>query len=476
MNEEILAKFLSDRESLSDTEYAQLSEALQQDLELRKSLQQDLVFEEFLSRSLSFDRRNFSAQMEQRLRDLDPQPKLKLKPREVKFPLDQTPLVRLRTTRQHRREQTSSGVLALAACLALLFGVYFLLSKNHSLSLVQSPTVAKVESVAGKVESIRGNARSEIKAGGEVSVEDVIEVAENGQLTLIYPDQSKIEVRPRSKIAFREQDNAREKVVSLKEGKLIAQISKQKAGAFILETPHSKVKVIGTYFSLSENAGETQVAVREGVVSLQRLSDSSEIRVPEGQFVRMTEGEPLNLSPIGPMAKQDTLASMGSEWKYLDNGSNQGTAWRDLSFDDSQWAEGKSPLGYGRTDVVTEVKSGPEAKKYITTYFRKKFTVGDVQKLRAIQSKFQRDDGIVVYINGAEAFRSGMPSGEITATTLATPKTTKGLGSEASVDANLLQNGENVIAVELHQSRGSSHDIFLDLELTASIEETPDFF
>ena len=30
----------------------------------------------------------------------------------------------------------------------------------------------------------------------------------------------------------------------------------------------------------------------------------------------------------------------GSTWKYLDNGSNQGTAWRAPAFDDSTWASG----------------------------------------------------------------------------------------------------------------------------------------
>jgi ferric-dicitrate binding protein FerR (iron transport regulator) len=478
MNEEILAKFLGDRESLSDNEYIQLSETLKNDVALRKSLQQELVFEEFLSRSLSFDRRNFGAQMAQRLRDLEPQPKLKLQPREVRFPLGQQPLVRLRTTRQHRRDQTNSGVLALAACVALLLGAYFLLSKNSSLSVVYSSTVAKVESVAGKAEWARGEKRGEIKVGEEVSVDDTIEVAENGQVTLVYPDQSKIELRPRAKVAFRSQDNAREKIVFLKEGRLIAQISKQKAGAFALESPHALVKVIGTHFSLTQSADETQVAVKEGIVSLQRISDSAEIQVTEGQYVSMKENQPLESKALGPVMKELKLVSLGSEWKYLDNGSNQGTSWRESTFNDEIWVQGKAPLGYGHGGVATEVKSGPQNKKHITTYLRKSFSVSEVKNFRSIQAKFIRDDGVVVYVNGVEAFRSGMPSGEISSATSAAPRTSGGESTvyEASVNAELLRDGENILAVELHQSRGSSSDIFLDLELTASIEENPDFF
>ena len=37
----------------------------------------------------------------------------------------------------------------------------------------------------------------------------------------------------------------------------------------------------------------------------------------------------------------------GSTWKYLDDGSDQGTAWMTVDFDDSGWASGPALLGYG---------------------------------------------------------------------------------------------------------------------------------
>ena len=39
--------------------------------------------------------------------------------------------------------------------------------------------------------------------------------------------------------------------------------------------------------------------------------------------------------------------SMGTGWRYLDNGSNQGTAWRAPGFDDSAWKSGNGQFGYG---------------------------------------------------------------------------------------------------------------------------------
>lgn len=36
----------------------------------------------------------------------------------------------------------------------------------------------------------------------------------------------------------------------------------------------------------------------------------------------------------------------GGIWKYLDDGSDIGTAWQDGGFDDSFWASGPAQLGY----------------------------------------------------------------------------------------------------------------------------------
>src|SRR5690349_12390352 len=43
---------------------------------------------------------------------------------------------------------------------------------------------------------------------------------------------------------------------------------------------------------------------------------------------------------------QTTLVAAGSVWKYLDTGSNEGAAWRSLSFNDSGWSNGLAQLGF----------------------------------------------------------------------------------------------------------------------------------
>ena len=86
---------------------------------------------------------------------------------------------------------------------------------------------------------------------------------------------------------------------------------------------------------------------------------------------------PLALVPLAPAgAVITTIVPAGSTWRYLDNGSNQGTAWRASGFADGGWAQGAAQLGYGDGDEATVVSFGPNAStKYRTTYFRRQFTV-----------------------------------------------------------------------------------------------------
>ena len=51
------------------------------------------------------------------------------------------------------------------------------------------------------------------------------------------------------------------------------------------------------------------------------------------------------------------LVAKGSVWKYLDNGSDQGTAWQLPSFDDTAWTSGTAPLGYG-DPMTTTISAG----------------------------------------------------------------------------------------------------------------------
>ncbi len=131
-----------------------------------------------------------------------------------------------------------------------------------------------------------------------------------------------------------------------------------------------------------------------------------------------------------------TLVAQGATWKYLDNGSDQGIDWRSICYSDGTWKQGVTRLSYGEVGDPTSstapnfVSYGPSAtNKYITTYFRRKIIVDVAQYPDGYELRVLRDDGIVVYINGAEVMRDNMPAGTITSKT--TASTSLGDGEEA---------------------------------------------
>jgi hypothetical protein len=174
------------------------------------------------------------------------------------------------------------------------------------------------------------------------------------------------------------------------------------------------------------------------------------------------------------LAAMDLLAPAGAVWKYLDDGSDQGTAWITPSFDDSAWASGPAKLGYGTGDESTVVSFGPDpSNKYITTYFRHAFDLEDPSIFNSATLHLLRDDGAVVYLNGEEIIRSNMPGGTINYLTRAS-STISGSAEKIfhmfPVDPTRLLPGLNVLAVSIHQVNATSSDISFNLDLAASTE------
>ena len=180
------------------------------------------------------------------------------------------------------------------------------------------------------------------------------------------------------------------------------------------------------------------------------------------------------LFSVSQAVSQDTLVTKGAVWKYLDDGSDQGTAWRMPDFDDSQWKEGPAELGYGDGDEATVLSYGSDPNnKPITYYFRHRFTVDDSSRRPWLALHLLRDDGAVVYLNGKEVVRSNMPSGEITFKTLASRSvysTAEKTFYRYFVLSHYLRTGENVLAVEVHQNSRSSSDLSFDLHLEFTSE------
>lgn len=165
-----------------------------------------------------------------------------------------------------------------------------------------------------------------------------------------------------------------------------------------------------------------------------------------------------------------TLVPAGANWRFFDGGTNLGVAWRAANADLSTWdLGGPAPLGYG-DPVSTTVDGGPDGNRFITTYFRRNFTLNP-NNILSLTLQLRRDDGAVVYLNNIEVVRSNMPNGAINFNTLATASI-GGADETAwltfSVPITALVTGENIVAVELHQQSATSSDIVFDLALLGS--------
>jgi VCBS repeat-containing protein len=167
-----------------------------------------------------------------------------------------------------------------------------------------------------------------------------------------------------------------------------------------------------------------------------------------------------------------SLVSAGANWKYLDNGSNQGTAWFQPAFSDTSWPSGPAKLGYGDGDEAQIVGFGPDASnKYPTTYFRHTFNATNVSSIGNLTLALKRDDGAAIYLNGNEIVRDGLiPSATFSDYAL----NSVGGDDELTffgfdIDPTFLVDGTNVLAVEIHQATPASSDLSFDLSLEATI-------
>lgn len=147
--------------------------------------------------------------------------------------------------------------------------------------------------------------------------------------------------------------------------------------------------------------------------------------------------------------------------------------WVHPSFADAAWSPGTAPLGYGgvgNPGWATEISDGGTLPRNRTTYLRKSFQVTGATNYSELQINVRRDDGAIIYLNGREIARSNMPEGNITYSDTALFGVS-GSGENSFFSENLpltpglLVEGENLLAVEIHQEGDSSNDLVIDVEL-----------
>ena len=198
------------------------------------------------------------------------------------------------------------------------------------------------------------------------------------------------------------------------------------------------------------------------------------------------------IAPVQPTVSTSS-STADTTWKYLDNGTDPAagesdrTAWTAAAFDDSAWKSGKGSFGAKRgaiadlgggctpNTLLSQYKDGGTTDKE-AFFFRTTVTVADAQAVKAITGSILYDDAAIVYLNGHQI--AAFDAGSITAnmqyggSNAGDPKTGTVDLSDA-VSLGYLKNGENTVAVEIHQGRAESSDIYMDFTSLQFETEAP---
>jgi len=167
-----------------------------------------------------------------------------------------------------------------------------------------------------------------------------------------------------------------------------------------------------------------------------------------------------------------SLFSNNDTWKYYDKGEQPDANWNSDTFNDASWKYGMAPFGYMMDGIKTTVSYGSDAQmKNPTTYFRKTFTLNASPTSNDIfLLNYQVDDGFVIWVNGQEAGRFNMPEGTVSYDTFSSVYAADvPFVGTIELSPLLFTKGNNVIAVEVHNTSYTSSDLYWTCELLTSV-------
>lgn len=214
---------------------------------------------------------------------------------------------------------------------------------------------------------------------------------------------------------------------------------------------------------LSQYGGEVspgvEIAINHDEGNLYYTTDGSDPRLEDG-----------SINPdailIGDPFAPNTIIPRASTWKYDDSKVDPGFFWYRSTFDDASWDEGQAPIANGGlSGAPTNTTAFAGTTKGLTFYARKTFNVTDADSFVSAAVNIIYDDGFVVYLNGQEIARENMPPGLVSINTEALANGNEEEYESFPFDVSRLVEGENLIAIEVHNRNINNIDIGFDLEM-----------
>jgi len=176
----------------------------------------------------------------------------------------------------------------------------------------------------------------------------------------------------------------------------------------------------------------------------------------------------------GKQVYWETVIEEGDIWRYRIGNAAAPVDWADMIFDDTSWLEGATGIGYDDGDDTTVIEPT------ISIFTRKTFTVENSHSVLRAVLHIDYDDGFVAYLNGSEVARANLgqtgvrPAYNQGAHSPREALMYDGGAPEAYELGNLetlLQPGENVLAIEVHNVSAGSSDLSFIPFLTLGFEQ-----
>lgn len=158
-----------------------------------------------------------------------------------------------------------------------------------------------------------------------------------------------------------------------------------------------------------------------------------------------------------------TVVDLADEWRYRAPTSDLGTSWRTSTTATSTWSIGKSGIGYSDNDDSTVVN------QTISLYMQYTFDLTEAAGVNIAALYMDYDDGFIAYLNGTEIARSSNMGGygdefAWNGVALSGREAIMYNGNapemyEVSNYIDQLLDGENLLAIEVHNVSATSSDL-----------------
>ncbi|MBI9070345.1 MAG: CotH kinase family protein [Melioribacteraceae bacterium] len=213
----------------------------------------------------------------------------------------------------------------------------------------------------------------------------------------------------------------------------------------VYNSSQNEINLDGYYLSDNEN-------------NLLKWKFPDKILKPDTYLLLFASGRDIN----SVIMNWDTKIDKGDSWKYFIGTTNPSASWNNITYNDVNWNTGTSGIGYGDNDDETVIANT------ISLFMRKSFEISDVNNISKIIFNIDYDDGFVAYINGVEVAREnlGVAGQTMNYNDFADmPREAeiyqggKPVAFDISDIKDVLVEGENILAVQVHNTGTNSSDL-----------------